>query len=125
MANRGVDVEKMAKEAYIDDHFALAVELYSTAIDLNSTQPQLYVERAQSNIKLSNFNEAVADANRAIRLDPSMAKAYLRKGTACLKLEEYQTAKTALLVGAALAPDDSRFMKLINECDSHIAGTNS
>lgn len=27
------------------------------------------------------FSEAVADANRAIELDPSMTKAYLRKGS--------------------------------------------
>ncbi|XP_057967547.1 protein SGT1 homolog B-like isoform X2 [Malania oleifera] len=65
--------------------------------------------------------EAVVDANKAIELDPSLAKAYLRKGTACFKLEEYQTAKTALETGAALAGDDSRFTKLIKECNDHLA----
>lgn len=29
-----------------------------------------------------NATEAVADANKAIELDPSMSKAYLRKGSA-------------------------------------------
>lgn len=29
------------------------------------------------------FVEAVADASKAIELDPSMAKAYLRKGLVC------------------------------------------
>lgn len=41
---------------------------------------------------------------------------------ACIKLEEYQTAKTALENGASLAPGDSRFTKLIKECDQRIAG---
>ncbi|KAF3335639.1 protein SGT1 isoform X1 [Carex littledalei] len=40
--------------------------------------------------------EAVADATKAIQLDPSMSN---RKGTACMKLEEYQTAKAALEAG--------------------------
>lgn len=39
-----------------------------------------------------------------------------------MKLEEYQTAKAAFEAGAALAPGDSRFAKLIEECDKCIAG---
>ncbi|KAK4489597.1 hypothetical protein RD792_005409 [Penstemon davidsonii] len=133
------DLETKAKEAFLDDHFELAVDLYSQAITLNPNCAELFVDRAQANIKLGNFTGektslvfrdnqlellstyAVADANKAIELDPSMAKAYLRKGMACIKLEEYQTAKTALETGAPLAPADSRFNKLIKECDERIA----
>lgn len=39
-----------------------------------------------------------------------------------MKLEEYQTAKTALETGASLADDKSRFVNLIKECDKLIAG---
>ncbi|XP_050224266.1 protein SGT1 homolog [Mercurialis annua] len=115
------DLEKKAKEAFIDDHFELAADLLSQAISLNPNSAELYADRAQANIKLHNFTEAVADANRAVELDPSMAKAYLRKGTACVRLEEYQTAKAALEIGASLAPEDARFTKLIKECDKCIA----
>ncbi|KAJ8543118.1 hypothetical protein K7X08_005641 [Anisodus acutangulus] len=65
--------------------------------------------------------EAVADANKAIEKNLSMAKAYLREGLACMKLEEYQTAKAALETGASLAPGESRFTSLIIECDERIA----
>ncbi|PIM99582.1 Suppressor of G2 allele of skp1 [Handroanthus impetiginosus] len=115
------DLEKKAKEAFIDDHFELAVDLYSQAIALSPSNAELFADRAQANIKLRNFTEAVADANKAIELDPSMAKAYLRKGSACIKLEEYETAKTALEAGASLAPTESRFAGLIKECDERIA----
>ncbi|OMO66289.1 Tetratricopeptide TPR-1 [Corchorus olitorius] len=115
------DLEIKAKEAFIDDHFELALELYSQAIELNPTKAQLYADRAQANIKLNHLPEAVADANKAIELEPSMSKAYLRKGTACMKLEEYQTAKAALETGALLAPGESRFSKLIKECEERIA----
>lgn len=115
------DFETRAKEAFIDDHFELAVELYSQAIDINPKSAELLADRAQAHIKLKNFTEAVADASNAIELDPSMAKAYLRKAIACMKLEEYQTAKAALGKGASLAPGDSRFSNLIKECDELIA----
>ncbi|XP_034710883.1 protein SGT1 homolog isoform X1 [Vitis riparia] len=115
------DLEIRAGKAFIDDHFELAVDLYTQAIEINPNHAELYVERSQANIKLNNFTEAVADANRAIELDPSMSKAFLRKGTACMKLEEYQTAKAAFETGASLAPGDSRFTNLIKECEERIA----
>ncbi|KAK9292573.1 hypothetical protein L1049_021114 [Liquidambar formosana] len=115
------DLATSAKEAFIDDHFELALDLYSQAIGINPNNAELYADRAQANIKLNNLTEAVADANKAIQLDSSMSKAYLRKGTACIKLEEYQTAKAALETGASLAPGDTRFTNLIKECDERIA----
>ncbi|XP_027358102.1 protein SGT1 homolog isoform X1 [Abrus precatorius] len=115
------DLEVKAKEAFVEDHFELAVELLTQAIDLEPNKAELYADRAQANIKLGNFTEAVADANKAIQLNPSLPKAYLRKGTACMKLEEYQTAKAALEMGASLSPDKSRFDNLIKECDKLIA----
>ncbi|CAN1300527.1 Protein SGT1 homolog A [Linum perenne] len=96
------ELAEKAKEAFLDDDFQLAVDLYSKAVDLNPNNPDYFADRAQANIKLSQFTEAVADANRAIQLDPKMVKAYLRKGTACIKLEEYQTAKAALEKGASV-----------------------
>ncbi|CAA0826406.1 Protein SGT1 homolog B [Striga hermonthica] len=115
------DLVAKAKEAFIDDHFELAVDLYSQAIALSPNNAELFADRAQANIKLQNFTEAVADANKAIGLDHNISKAYLRKGMACIKLEEYQTAKAALEIGASLAPGDSRFTNLIKECDERIS----
>ncbi|MBA0678111.1 hypothetical protein Goari_019473 [Gossypium aridum] len=117
------DLETKAQEAFIDDHFELALDLYSQAIQLNPKNAELYADRAQANIKLNNLTEDVTDANKAIELDPSMSKAYLRKTTACMKLEEYQTAKAALETGAILAPGELRFSKLIKECEERIAAT--
>ncbi|KAK8938491.1 hypothetical protein KSP39_PZI011566 [Platanthera zijinensis] len=115
------DRERKAKEAFVDDNFELAADLYSQALELDPKSADLYADRAQANIKLGNFTVAVSDANKAIELDSSMVKAYLRKGTACMKLEEYETAKAALSIGLELAPGDSRFNRLIKECDERIA----
>ncbi|XP_024005653.1 protein SGT1 homolog A isoform X2 [Eutrema salsugineum] len=110
-----------AKEAFVDDDFDVAVDLYSKAIDLDPNCAEFFADRAQANIKLENFTEAVADASKAIELDSSLTKAYLRKGTACMKLEEYRTAKIALEKGASIAPSESKFKKLLDECDLRIA----
>ncbi|CAN6914206.1 unnamed protein product [Brassica oleracea] len=112
-----------AKEAFEDDEFDVAVDLYSKAIDLDPKCAEFFADRAQANVKLEKFiAEAVEDANKAIELDPLLTKAYLRKGTACMKLEEYQTAKKALEKGASIAPCESKFKKLIDECELRISG---
>lgn len=49
------DLEIKAKEAFIDDHFELAVDLYTQAIALNPNHAELYADRAQANLKLDNF----------------------------------------------------------------------
>ncbi|KAG2245214.1 hypothetical protein Bca52824_092925 [Brassica carinata] len=115
------ELAAQAKEAFVDDDFDVAADLYSKAIDLDPNCADFFADRAQAFIKLQNFTEAVADAKKAIELDPSLTKAYLRKGTACMKLEEYRTAKTALEKGASIAPSESKFKKLIDECDLRIS----
>jgi len=74
------DLGSKAKEAFVDDDFELAAELYTQAIDAGPATADLYADRAQAHIKLGNYTEAVADANKAIELDPTMHKAYYRKG---------------------------------------------
>ncbi|KAM7531343.1 hypothetical protein LguiB_034753 [Lonicera macranthoides] len=115
------DLAEKAKEAFVDDDFQLSFHLYTQAIHLSPKNAHLYADRAQANIKLNNFTDAVADASKAIELDPLIAKAYLRKGTACFKLKEYHTAKAALVTGASLLQNDSRFTKLLKECEDRIA----
>lgn len=58
------DPEKKAKEAFIDDHFELAAELYSQAISLNPNNAELYADRAQANIKLNNSTGKTFDFSR-------------------------------------------------------------
>lgn len=116
------ELAEKAKEAFLDDDFDVAVDLYSKAIDLDPNCAAFFADRAQANIKIDNFTEAVVDANKAIELEPTLAKAYLRKGTACMKLEEYSTAKAALEKGASVAPNEPKFKKMIDECDLRIAG---
>lgn len=49
------DLEEKAKEAFVEDHFELAADLLTQAIDLDPNKPALYADRAQANIKLNNF----------------------------------------------------------------------
>jgi hypothetical protein len=44
-----------AKEAFVDDDFDVAVDLYSKAIDLDPNCAEFFADRAQAYIKLESF----------------------------------------------------------------------
>ncbi|GJV90857.1 protein SGT1 homolog B-like protein [Tanacetum coccineum] len=68
-----------------------------------------------------DISRHLLDSRQSNELTSSNAKAYLRKGTACFSLEEYDTAKTAFEAGCKLAPDDARFTDWIKKCEKCIA----
>ena len=60
-----------------DHQFTEAVEGYTKAIALNPTNAVYYANRAAAHIHLENFGFALADASKAIELDPKYTKVYL------------------------------------------------
>eukprot|EP00250_Pteridium_aquilinum_P000770 c10934_g1_i1 orf=145-1248(+) len=116
------ELEKQASAAFLDEDFESAVELFTKAIAADpDNAASLLTSRAQANLKLQNFTDAVADANKAIELNPSISKAFLRKGIACYQLEEYETAKSAFASGANLEPSNSAYQDWLKKCDEAIA----
>lgn len=113
------ELEQKARDAFLDDDFDLAVSLYTQAMLAEPATASLFADRAQANIKLGNFPAAAMDATSATAtdLDPTMHRAHLRKAYACIKLGWYEHARDAVEAGAALAPGDARFSKLMNEID--------
>ncbi len=64
----------------MDESFAYNHYVVIQAIAQDTRDADLYVSRAQAQIKLENFMDAVDDANKALELNPKLAKAHLRKG---------------------------------------------
>jgi suppressor of G2 allele of SKP1 len=117
MATPCNELEHKAREAFVDDDFALAAALYTQAIAAGPPTAALYADRAQAYTKIGDFAAAAADAARAVELDPAMARAHLRRAHACVKLEQYDAARAAVEAGAALSPGDARFARLMKEID--------
>ena len=56
-------------------HFAAAIDGYTRAIDLNPTgSPAYYSNRAICYIKLESYGAAIADATKALEIDPAFVK---------------------------------------------------
>ncbi|KAK9835531.1 hypothetical protein WJX74_002425 [Apatococcus lobatus] len=111
-----------ANEAFVEDDFERALELYGQAIAAadSAQAAELYAARAQTHLKLENFLEASGDAQKATDLDPKLGKAYLRRGIACFNLDEFEAAKAAFEAGQALEPSKTTYKTWIRKCNAEL-----
>ena len=70
--------------AFVDEDHTAALEHFSSAIELDGTNPDFFVKRSATLTKLDRFEEALEDADTALKLDPENARAHFRKGSVTL-----------------------------------------
>lgn len=70
--------------------------------------PALLDQRCYANTDLQRYDQAIADCNEAIRLDPSSAAAYSNRGAVYIYLREYDKAFADLIEAIRLKPDYAR-----------------
>uniref|UniRef100_H0W0L8 DnaJ homolog subfamily C member 7 n=3 Tax=Cavia porcellus TaxID=10141 RepID=H0W0L8_CAVPO len=83
-------------KAFKDGDFRLAHALYTEALAIDpsniKTNAKLYCNRGTVNAKLRELDEAIADCTRAVTLDHSYVKAYLRRAQCYMDTEQYEEA---------------------------------
>jgi tetratricopeptide (TPR) repeat protein len=114
------EVKHRAKGAFSAKDMQSAELLYGKAIALLDAIPEkreaaLYSNRAMVRLNLSKIEEALADANKCLEVDPKFVKAYHRKAQALLRLSEWDDAIAAAEEGAILEPTNSAFNELIEK----------
>lgn len=98
--------------------------MYTKAIELTSVdagaQSILHANRSMIHLNMGQNNEALSDAEEAIKLDANYIKAYYRKAMACSALNNHTLAKTALEAGLALKPDDKELQGQLTKVEEKI-----
>ncbi|CAG8524092.1 17050_t:CDS:2, partial [Acaulospora morrowiae] len=80
--NSAEEAKVAANEQYKNGNYEEAIVLYTQAIELDTTSPTYYTNRAAALMMLKRSKEALEDCQRALSLDPSSFKALLR-GAKC------------------------------------------
>uniref|UniRef100_A0AAR2JYP1 J domain-containing protein n=1 Tax=Pygocentrus nattereri TaxID=42514 RepID=A0AAR2JYP1_PYGNA len=100
LACRNAKALKAKKEegnkAFKEGNFEEAYELYSEALTIDpnniKTNAKLYCNRATVGSKLKKLEQAIEDCTKAIKLDESYIKAYLRRAQCYMDTEQYEEA---------------------------------
>jgi len=98
--------------------FPNAVKHYTEAIKRNPTDHKLYSNRSACYMKLVAFNEAKADAEKCIAIDPTFAKGYTRKAGVQYFMKEYNKAIETYQEGLDKCgdPNNEELKKGIQSC---------
>lgn len=87
------------REAYVRYTEALAL----LPLD-KDTMSRLFSNRSLAYTKAGRYNDALADADEAVRLRPHWSKAYWRRGTALQNLKLHEDAAVAFAMALQLDP---------------------
>ncbi len=82
----------IGKEYYDNKNYDSAIVYFTKAIENDSNNAMLYVERGKAKSKLSNHREAMTDFNSAIELDTALAVAYFKRGNCKSDLKDTRGA---------------------------------
>ncbi|CAI6100421.1 hypothetical protein V2G26_008224 [Clonostachys chloroleuca] len=116
MAPSAVDLKNDGNKAFASGDYPAAVELYTRAIQLKDDEPTFYTNRAQANIKVEAFGYAIADADKAIELNPKLVKAYYRRGLARTAILRPKEAIDDFKACVRLDPNNKDARLKLEEC---------
>jgi len=107
----GADVTPMkeGKAALAAGNFDLAADKYSLVIAWVPALPQAYVQRSRAWLGKDMPDRALADLDRALKLDPDNADAYFYRARTLNWQRDWSQAIASLDRGIALVPDDAEF----------------
>lgn len=100
------------------EQYEAAIEKYTRAIELDSSNQVFYCNRAAAHSKLNNHYAAVEDCQRAIDMDPKYGKAYGRMGLAYSSIDKHKEALECFKKAIEIEPDNESYqgnLKLAEE----------
>eukprot|EP01065_Artemidia_motanka_P035267 TRINITY_DN43174_c0_g1_i1.p1 TRINITY_DN43174_c0_g1~~TRINITY_DN43174_c0_g1_i1.p1 ORF type:complete len:490 (+),score=162.17 TRINITY_DN43174_c0_g1_i1:93-1562(+) len=90
--NRAIRLNNEGNDFYRHRHFDAAIQCYTKALAQFPDFSQFFGNRGQAYYQIKRYKEAVDDSLRAVELDQSFWKGYLRAGKGLLKLGRLEEA---------------------------------
>lgn len=115
--NKAEEQNNKGNEFFRENKLQEALKSYNDAITCNCSNPKYYSNRAACYNKMNKFENAIEDCEKAIEIDPSFLKAYVRKGNILLSNQQYKDAKETFQEGLKVKPDDNDLLSGNLKCD--------
>lgn len=93
---------EQGNEAFWSGNYPSAVKLYTSAIRLDTTQADFYLNRGKAYFQMRKYPQAITDFSKVIAKAPYSSKAYNMRGRAKYILKDYDGAIADYDIGAAL-----------------------
>ncbi|KAH8972580.1 hypothetical protein BDL97_02G206000 [Sphagnum fallax] len=148
LLQEGIELLKRGNHAFRTGKFEEAIEAYTTALKAQAVDPSVLLSnrcaaycRLSEQLRnipaavseapgsalfgqdpMSHVQLALRDAEKLVKLQSTWPKAYLRKATAQILLEQYEGAHETILSGLEIDPANSLLQAGLSEVATHIRG---
>lgn len=117
LRTEAIALKDKGNKAFKDHDWPSAIDFYSKAIEKYDTDPAFYSNRAQANIKLEAYGYAIADATKALELDPANVKAYWRRAIANTAILNSKDALRDFKIVVKKEPNNKDAKLKLAECE--------
>lgn len=100
----------------LDKIYDKAIDFYTKAIDIDSSNAVYYANRSLANLRTELFGSALSDAQNSVQKDPSYLKAYYRRAAAHMSLGKFKLALSDFELVSKRRPNDADAKKKFVEC---------
>lgn len=97
-------LKELGRLRLVESAYPQAIEIYRRSLDFEDS-PETHVDLAISESGANRVDEALADADRVLAVDPNNVRALTVRGRAWMAKQEYHKAAEALSRAVQLAPD--------------------
>ncbi|XP_069961394.1 serine/threonine-protein phosphatase 5 [Cherax quadricarinatus] len=110
------ELKNEANEHFKKQQYDKAIELYTSAIELNDTVAIYYGNRSFAYLRTECFGYALQDASKALELDKSYVKGYYRRASAYMSLGKFKLALKDYETVTKTRPNDRDAKIKYSEC---------
>uniref|UniRef100_A0A8D8SRS7 Stress-induced-phosphoprotein 1 n=3 Tax=Cacopsylla melanoneura TaxID=428564 RepID=A0A8D8SRS7_9HEMI len=115
MADKVSQLKDKGNAALNANNFKEAIEAYTEAINLDSTNHILFSNRSAAYAKDGNYLKALEDAEQTVTLKPDWPKGYSRKGSALSFLGRYKESIATYEEGLKIDPTNEQIKEGLKE----------
>ncbi len=118
-------LKNAGNEAFRGSNFKEAIELFTSAIDLDNSNEILYTNRAMCHGALKSWNMCIKDSKQALQLNNKHAKAHFWLVKALIEMQLIRDARQYLLIAynnCGSASESNAQFKHLEEEVSHLYG---
>jgi tetratricopeptide (TPR) repeat protein len=87
-----LDYTQLGDGCFAQGEYAASINNYTQALQLNSSDAELYYKRGLAYYQLGDYEAAIADYSQAININPHDAKLYHKRGLALSQITAYEAA---------------------------------
>ncbi|XP_045607414.1 serine/threonine-protein phosphatase 5 [Procambarus clarkii] len=114
--DRAEEFKNQANHHFKQQQYDKAIELYTSAIELNDTVAIYYGNRSFAYLKTECFGYALQDASKALELDKTYIKGYYRRASAYMSLGKFKLALKDYETVTKTRPNDRDAKIKFSEC---------